>query len=906
MNGVYTGGFILAETGAITSAVSNNAPHLDGSTGFVNISQAGGAIAASVFSDNNYSVEIWMNQDVLGNSDDLFALTNASGNGHGILLETVSNGKFRYLHRSPSGTGGGENINPFQYRLHGDRLEPRGRGERCWDHAPLCRWRAGIGQPDGFCGGQLRGQRRDWQAHGRKHLTRIRRSPRRVRRLRNRAKRSQVQDHFAAATAQANVTLDNAGNNFGTVQVTNGGTVSFRDTDAMVLGTSSVVGSLTVNSNSAITQAGVLSGAGSLTKLGTGTMTLNQANTYAGATSVSAGSLVVQNSSALGTTAGGTTVSVGASLKLQGGITVTGEALAIAGNNGTFALENVSGNNTWTGNIAANTADILRFVSTSGTLTLSGNIVTSGTSQFVLQGNGNGSIGGIISGNAALTKSTTGNGTWTLGGANTYSGLTTISAGVIRVTHNQALGSTAAGTTVANGAQLELSGGITVTGESLTISGSGTGTNGALQSVSGANTWAGNVLLGANATRIGAAAGQTLTVSGVIDDGPSTFALAVRNTSPTGTTVLSGANTYGGSTDVVVGLLKLDGGDNRLPVGTTLNMGNTSNVDSATFDLNGRNQQVGGLVGLGTTMPLTVTNGGAAATLTVNNATSNTYRGAISGALSVAKSAGGMLTLSGTNSYAGTTNISGGTLFLSGAHTGGDTYTIQSGATLSGNGGSTNAKIDGLNGSNIVTAGNLTLGDSTSTSGFATTGNIIVNAGHILIANDSNVTPLGASTVVNGTLTKGGSVASGFSLSSGDILSGSGIVNGKVTTFSGTIAPGTAGPGILTINDVDFGTSGAGKFNIEINGSAAGTGYDQLVVLAGGTVDLDAANDTVLNLSLGFAPSYATPPSFIIIKNDGSNPIIGEFEAVADGSVIAANFAGQSPFPGRLSGRRRQ
>ncbi|WP_172682954.1 autotransporter-associated beta strand repeat-containing protein [Verrucomicrobium spinosum] len=75
-----------------------------------------------------------------------------------------------------------------------------------------------------------------------------------------------------------------------------------------------------------------------------------------------------------------------------------------------------------------------RVVSTSGTLTISGNVAVSSdvTDQFVLQGDGNGVISGNISGAGRVTKSTTGTGRWILSGVNTYTGITTISGGILQ------------------------------------------------------------------------------------------------------------------------------------------------------------------------------------------------------------------------------------------------------------------------------------------------------------------------------------------------------------------------------------------------------------------------------------------------------------------------------------------
>lgn len=60
----------------------------------------------------------------------------------------------------------------------------------------------------------------------------------------------------------------------------------------------------------------------------------------------------------------------------------------------------------------------------------SGNANTYNGGPIRLAGVGNGSFGPVISGTTAVQKS--GNGTWTLTGANTYSGATTVNAGTLK------------------------------------------------------------------------------------------------------------------------------------------------------------------------------------------------------------------------------------------------------------------------------------------------------------------------------------------------------------------------------------------------------------------------------------------------------------------------------------------
>ncbi len=197
-----------------------------------------------------------------------------------------------------------------------------------------------------------------------------------------------------------------------------------------------------------------ITGATAVTHSGTGTLTLTNANTYTGITTVNGngGILNISNGSALGTTAGGTVVTADARLQLQGGITVSGESLDLssASTGSDFvSLENVGGNNTWTGNITTDTRNYLRISGTSGFLTISGDIVTTAgtgdnTRALVLQGsdgNISGEISGVISGDGTLIKSSFDSGTWILSGNNTYTGPTTISNGTVQLGNGGTTGS---------------------------------------------------------------------------------------------------------------------------------------------------------------------------------------------------------------------------------------------------------------------------------------------------------------------------------------------------------------------------------------------------------------------------------------------------------------------------------
>jgi len=279
--------------------------------------------------------------------------------------------------------------------------------------------------------------------------------------------------------------------------------------------------------------------------------------------------------------------------------------------------------------------------------------VSNSTKAFTLSGTG------TLDGPTGLTK--TGTNTLTLATSNNYSGPTAINAGIVNVQDHTALGSAAGSTTVANNARLELQGNITVTGETLAISGGG-GTsffNGALNSKSGTNTWTGPVTLAATGTRIGAQAGATLVISGPITSGPGSTGLTVRPESMSATVVLSGANSYAGDTAIIGGVLKL-GASNSLPVGTALNFG-LSGV-SGKLDLAGFNQEIAALASIsGTANEIT---SATPATLTVNTTADSTFAVPITGSAALAKSGPAILTLASAHTYTGPTTVNTGKLLL--------------------------------------------------------------------------------------------------------------------------------------------------------------------------------------------------------------------------------------------------
>ena len=112
----------------------------------------------------------------------------------------------------------------------------------------------------------------------------------------------------------------------GTLSLGNGGT-----TGSIASTTISNSGSLEFNRSDDLTYSGIISGTGSLSKRGTGVLTLSGANTFDGATTISEGTLNASHSSALGSAAGGTTIQSGATLQISNGTTISTENLTLNG-----------------------------------------------------------------------------------------------------------------------------------------------------------------------------------------------------------------------------------------------------------------------------------------------------------------------------------------------------------------------------------------------------------------------------------------------------------------------------------------------------------------------------------------------------------------------------------------------
>ena len=269
-----------------------------------------------------------------------------------------------------------------------------------------------------------------------------------------------------------------------------------------------------------------------------------------------------------------------------------------------------------------------------------------------------GNYKGLISGVGQVRK--TGTGLLILTGSNTYTGLTTVTAGTLRGNAISLRGN------IANSAVVEFN--QTSDGNYTGVI-SGTGQlkklGAAVLTLTGANTYTGLTTVSA-----GTLAGNTTSLRGAIANSAivefnqtsnGNYTGVISGTGQlskigTGVLILTGANTYTGLTTVTAGTLR----------------GNTTSLRGAIAN---------------------------SAIVEFNQATNGTYAGVISGTGQLSKIGTGTVSLSGESSYKGSTGINAGALFIEGNQSNATgAVSVALGATLGGKGtvgGPTTIRSDG-------------------------------------------------------------------------------------------------------------------------------------------------------------------------------------------------------------------
>jgi len=384
-----------------------------------------------------------------------------------------------------------------------------------------------------------------------------------------------------------------------------------------------------------VVSANIDSSGANLTKAGAGRMVLSGSNLLHDV-AVSAGTLTLRNSNALGT--GATpTVSSGATLELDGGISIN-NALTLngVGVNNQGALLNVSGDNTYSGSIKINNDSTIG--SNSGTLILSGPMDGNGKAVTFV-GAGNTTVTGVVSSNGtAVTMN--GTGVLSLFGVNTFGGGTTINSGTLAANNNQSLGATGVAATI-NAGTLETTASYTATR---------------------------NFTLGSSSSTIQVDTGTFNVITTISGTG-------TLNKTGSGTLVLGVPDTYIGGTNIFQGTVQITT-NNALPgVGTVTISGGTLDTQTSSDTVGPVVLKSGSIIGSGTLTSNT--------SYTVE---SGSISAPLAGNVPMTKNTSGTVTLSGNDTFTGSTTVNAGTLTLatsSGSALGSTSaITVNSGGTL--------------------------------------------------------------------------------------------------------------------------------------------------------------------------------------------------------------------------------
>jgi autotransporter-associated beta strand protein len=469
-----------------------------------------------------------------------------------------------------------------------------------------------------------------------------------------------------------------------------------------------------------------IGGHGGLTKIGAGTMTLGAANRYTGGTTVNGGTLALASGSGSLDPTGDLTINdgifdLGENVQTVRALSGSGGAIAL----GTGTLTTNSTSNATLASVITGAGGLVK--QGAGTLTLTGNnLYTGGTiiADGVLQVGNGGTTGSLGSGNVfnqaslLFNRSDTftvsnaisgtgsvvklGVGTMILTSANSYSGGTIVSAGVL-------------------------------SGNATSLQGNILNSASVVFDQASAGTYAGTMSGGGSLTKVGA-----------------------------GTLVLSGTNSYSGGTTVSAGILQgttaslqgnilnnaiiiFDQAGTGTYAGAMSGSGNLTKDGTGTLILTGLNSYAGG----------TMVNGGVLqgnsislqgnilnnATVVFNQTGTGTYAGNMSGSGGMALQGGGALTLTGINTYTGPTTVTGSTLYANGTLTSG--VALDAASVLRGVG-----TIGGF----VSNGGTLSPGNSVGT--LTVTGNFVSNGGAYQVEVNSvgqnDRVNVGGSATING------------------------------------------------------------------------------------------------------------------------------------------------------------
>jgi autotransporter-associated beta strand protein len=534
-----------------------------------------------------------------------------------------------------------------------------------------------------------------------------------------------------------------------------GGTIATSATRTLDIGTGSLLDFGTQAMSTAAGTGFIKNGAGVLATAGAA---------YSGGFTLNAGTVIMRGVDAMGGSASNV-------LTLNGGTVASNASRSMT--TAKYGGGIVIGGNVQFGELATNVA----LADSAASLSFANNVsLGTGVKTFTLGNNGVQTFSGIISNTSggitfSATAGVTGNFGIT-GNVNTFTGPINITGGEVRFTSDGSIG---------NGAN------------DIIIDG------GRFGKANDANT----VTLGSGRDIfIGDGVGTSISAAGT---GPLIYNNAIANKTGeigswakqgSGTLSLGGVSTYSGDTAINQGILLLTTGNDRLPTGTVVSLGQAASANVGTLNLNGLNQQIAGLAsttGINSSANKNTVTSATTATLDINVAEGATKSygagttqnsGVITGLLALTKSGLGTQVLGDANTYSGTTTVNAGTLAVNGSLLNTGSVVVNQNGFLGGSG-----KVGAITGAGTVGPGN--------SPGILTATSVDPTAGTDFKFEFTALNPTYTSATASGNdllhLTASSSPFAGGTFASGNIISiylnSSTITNsllaGTNTTFSG-------------------------------------------------------------------------------------------------------------------------
>ncbi|MEY2905990.1 MAG: toxins and related Ca2+-binding domain [Verrucomicrobiota bacterium] len=597
-----------------------------------------------------------------------------------------------------------------------------------------------------------------------------------------------------------------------------------------------------------------------ITKIGTGTLTLTGSNSYGGATTINAG-----------------TLAIGTNNSIAGAVTVSGGVFSIGAFSDTVGAVTLG----------------------SGSITGTTGVLTGSTYSVT-----NGLISAILGGSGALAKG--GAGTVTLSGANTYTGISTVSAGTLALSGGDNRLNVAGSVALSNGATLNL-GGFNQTLAGLTGSGSVTNSAGTLiLNINGGNNAFGGSIIGAGAL----------------------------NKSGAGTLTLTGSNSYGGATTIIGGTLTINGasaiGTNVITLADATLL---SYIGSGVATLNNAimvgsgGAAIGNLTNSLLTLSGTITNNSTTLNLTLCGGTGGiNVTGGIAGGSTNTDLVigGGTVTLSGSNSYIGTahvrngatlnvnstlpTNNGAGALSLDSTGSGGSTVNLGASQTIASLRGASSSTVN-LN-SRTLTITNSGTGTVTYAGSISGSGNILKSGAFSQML--TGLSAHGGSTMVTGgslslgasgrlTATTNVTVNSGSTLLLGSTLANSINTNAALTLGGGQLSMGAGSTRAFSQTFASLTLTANSSIDFAALSGTSSIYFSNISGLSTYTLSIFNWNGTNLN-GQSSATGGASQFTRLYAATEGSfASALGNIRFYS-GSTTSSAFMGEGSFSGPSSG----